>query len=754
MFTYFKKIYKNNKVKLLLITIFLFILNPTMLFMINQENQYYGLKNDFPVCSDYWMLTGIHVDNNWSLTESTYDWCIGTGTIGDPYLIENVTIDAQGNTGILIEHTNEYFRIENCTIYNAGNWYSAGGYYHAGIRLNYANNGIFNNNTIYDTDFASISTKYAENLTFMENKLSQNQIYGLYFSLSENIIINNNSISGNFLDMNAMHSINITMKDNKLLQKGISFAADNTQQITSHDIDQSNTVNGKVIYFYKNRDDLVPVDFLGAGQIILANCSNSHISNLSLSSFYSGIQLFFSVYNIIEWSNFTSLGELSIRLQRSYHNTLRYNRFNNGDGIDLRYSDDNHIIFNNFSNSLNSIVIAGYCERNNISYNEINNPHYGIYLATEASDNKIFHNSITNSGLYAIRLWRYCDLNEIYENIIEENDQYGIILENDCDSNVIKNNKILDNLDGIHLDIGCDINGIYNNTFQLNGLHAYDDGVDNYWNLTNIGNYWDNYTGFDLNDDNIGDTPYLISGSALSADYAPIWSDGDDINPSINIINPSNITYYRDAPIIDINVFDINGVNTTWYTIIGSGENFIFETSSFEVNSSLWMDQAQGSFTIRVFANDSAGNIGYADVNLIKDTINPFIMINSPLSGSKFGTTPPTINLTITEMYLDQLWFIINDSSTLNFVAASSGENVFALESSLWELIPEGHVLITFFTNDTVGNLGTISITIIKQIPEEKPEPPSIPGFSLLVILIILLSSVVILSRRNIIKKK
>ena len=754
MLKYFKIIYKNNKFKILLITILLISLSSPMIFTIYRNSNHHRLENKFPVSSDYWILTGIHIDNNWSLTESIYDWCIGSGTIGDPYTIENITIDAQGRSGIMVENTIEYFRIQNCTINNTGSWNGAGGYYEAGIRLSHADNGIIYNNTIYDTDFAAISLDYAENHNISDNNLYQNQLWGLSILFSETIDVKNNSLNANFADMGIQRSEYITMNDNRLLQKGIRFRADFIQEIVSHDIDQSNTVNGKVIYYYKNMNNLVPINFSDAGQVILANCKYSHISNLSLSSFISGIELFYSDYNVIEWNNFTSFGDLSIKLHRSSNNTLQYNRFTAGDGIDMSYANDNDILFNHFSDSLHSIQIAGYCERNNISYNEIDEASYSIYLATAASNNKIFYNNITNSGLYAIRLWRYCDLNEIYENNIEENDQYGVILENDCDTNIIRNNKIRDNLDGIYLETGCDLNGIYNNTFQLNGLHAHDDGVDNYWNLTNTGNYWDNYTGSDQNDDNIGDSPYVISGSALSADYAPIWNDGDDLSPNINILNPTAYSYYNEPPVIELNITDAGGVNTTWYTIIGSGENYTFGSASFEINMSAWLNLAQGIFTVRVFANDTTGNLEYAEIDLIKDTINPFLMINSPLSGAEFGSTPPNINLTVTEVNLFQLWFTINDSSTLNYVAGSSGENTFSIESSIWNLIPEGHVLITFFANDTLGQTGTISITIIKEIPEEPPEPPSIPGFNVFIILFFSLFSVILLSRMKTNKNK
>ena len=72
----------------------------------------------------YWNLTGsnIFIDDldpsrNWSYTASHYDWCSGSGTWTDPYIIENVTIDGQdaGNC-IFIKNSVVPFIIRNCTL--------------------------------------------------------------------------------------------------------------------------------------------------------------------------------------------------------------------------------------------------------------------------------------------------------------------------------------------------------------------------------------------------------------------------------------------------------------------------------------------------------------------------------------------------------------------------------------------------------------------------------------------------------------
>ena len=74
-----------------------------------------------------------------------------------------------------------------------------------------------------------------------------------------------------------------------------------------------------------------------------------------------------------------------------------------------------------------------------------------------------------------------------------------------------------------------------------NRIQAHDDGEKNTWydSISREGNYWSDYTGRDGNDDSIGDTPYLIGGSAGSIDYFPIWDDGIEHAPYF-INEPNN----------------------------------------------------------------------------------------------------------------------------------------------------------------------------------------------------------------------
>ncbi|MFX0137724.1 MAG: ABC transporter substrate-binding protein [Candidatus Hodarchaeota archaeon] len=139
--------------------------------------------------SGYWPLDFIHVDGNWTQTNSTFEWCSGSGTEIDPYLIEDVVIDGQNSSScIIIENTNEYFKIKNCTLFN-----STG----AGIELNNVSNSQLignncsNNNLGISLHFNSI------NNTISANFINNNSQFGIIMKNAHNNLIFNNTIIWN-----------------------------------------------------------------------------------------------------------------------------------------------------------------------------------------------------------------------------------------------------------------------------------------------------------------------------------------------------------------------------------------------------------------------------------------------------------------------------------------------------------------------------------------------------------------------------
>lgn len=144
--------------------------------------------------SNYWTnFTYIHITAaNWS-TAAGYDWCSGDGSWSNPYIIENITMDATGSptgSGIYISNSNNsYFIIRNCTVINA----PAVGAEDAGIRLDNTGNGTLIQNNCTSNGRCGISLNYnCQNNSVLFNNVSEN---GLGIQLYTNC--HNNTILGN-----------------------------------------------------------------------------------------------------------------------------------------------------------------------------------------------------------------------------------------------------------------------------------------------------------------------------------------------------------------------------------------------------------------------------------------------------------------------------------------------------------------------------------------------------------------------------
>jgi len=134
--------------------------------------------------------------SNWSVAKDA-EICTGFGTYSEPYVIKDLIIDSgySGNC-ILIRYSSVYFRIENCTVYNAGSQY--------GIYLNSVENGrVFNNNC--SSNYHGIILFNSDN-NIISGNIANNNSYGsgIYILRS-----NNNNISGNTANNNYLSGIEL-----------------------------------------------------------------------------------------------------------------------------------------------------------------------------------------------------------------------------------------------------------------------------------------------------------------------------------------------------------------------------------------------------------------------------------------------------------------------------------------------------------------------------------------------------------------
>jgi len=480
-------------------------------------------------------LTFIHITNlNWTVANNT-EWCSGSGTWGDPYVIENMIINASDSPtgcGIFIENSvNAYFTIKNVTIFETTN----------GIKLENTNKGTLINNILSNNIENGIFMVNCVNNTILRNQLINNDMQGIHlFSYCINNIILGNTIKND---------------GTNLQNTGIYL----------EDFCDNNDILGNFIF--DNNDN---------GIVFYDDCKN----NL--------------VYNNTIRNTITTLQDWGIRLQNGCdQNNISLNLIEdlNNYGIYIVTSDGNSILNNQIIDISTGMYIL-LAQQSEIISNTISGGSIAISLSA-CNGGEIIGNFINDTGNYAIRLYTNCDDNEFYDNIIKDNSGIGIQLYEPLNDN----------------------NLFYKNSFISNGVHVFDNGTANFWNNTIVGNYWDNYTGLDLNNDNIGDTPFIIPGGANSNDSLPIVDHGP---PSITINTPTSSEYSVNAP--EFNIFvNETYIYSMWYTINNSGVRYYF-TENGTIDQDAWYALNDSNVIITFYARDIAWNIGFTSVDLIKNT--------------------------------------------------------------------------------------------------------------------------------------
>ena len=180
-----------------------------------------------------------------------------------------------------------------------------------------------------------------------------------------------------------------------------------------------------------------------------------------------------------------------------------------------------------------------------------------------------------------------------------------------------------------------------------------------------------------------------------------------------DIISPlENELFGADAPSFIVKI-TCSFLNITWYTLDGGQNKYIF-TENVSVNEAAWDALADGVISIRFYANNTLGDIDFEQVNVIKDSLQPIINITSPSENEVFGVDAPSFSVEITDTNLDTMWYTVNSSAT-KFVFTQDG----VIDQTVWDALADGDVLLTFFANDTLGNLASESIIIRKSTSGE-----------------------------------
>lgn len=218
------------------------------------------------------------------------------------------------------------------------------------------------------------------NTTIRNNIITNNRWDGIFLTASDSSTIKNNTVMnhgkwGLYLG----YSLGVTLRDNKIARNRWNFGVSIS---FIHDIDDSNALDGKPIYYWINHhDEQVPAN---AGYVAIINSLNITARNLNLTKNGQGLVLVNSKKCLIENSLITKMG---------YY------------GIQLVNSDDNIICTNNVTDNKDGyfdvgIALQSTSTRNTISNNLIENNGLGILLH-KSDNNTIYHNNFVNNTVQA-----------------------------------------------------------------------------------------------------------------------------------------------------------------------------------------------------------------------------------------------------------------------------------------------------------------------------------------------------------------
>ncbi|MEW5761213.1 MAG: NosD domain-containing protein [Candidatus Thermoplasmatota archaeon] len=343
---------------------------------------------------------------------------VGNGSIGAPYIIENYDISAITAHGIDIRNTKVYFIIRNCIIHDGisnkkdgihlynvtnGKIQNLGCYNnYNSIYLMYSSNNSISRNEIYNNS-EGVNLYFSSN-----NNITSNQIYGnskdgihltasTYNNISENKIHNNswdgicfhlsskNEIISNWIYRNSEgvyldSSSNNILKNNILENNTHNFGVDGPAIYSFYqEIDVSNKINGKPIYYIAKQNNLLFDESIAIGYLGLISCKNITVKNLTINDNLQGLLLVDNSYSTIILNQIYKNHYGIYLFYSSFNNISANNIYNNFDGIYLSYSSNNNITSNQIYNN-NEGIRFSYSLNNKIHYNGIyNNTNYGIY---------------------------------------------------------------------------------------------------------------------------------------------------------------------------------------------------------------------------------------------------------------------------------------------------------------------------------------------------------------------------------------
>ena len=281
--------------------------------------------------------------------------------------------------------------------------------------------------------------------------------------------------------------------------------------------------------------------------ILIKNASQCEVSFCQIDNSLFGIDMQMVNNSLILENNITSkdfdlgLRGDGLRLWYSHDNIVRKNRLIKSRDMVVWYSHGN-LIEENVGEHCRYSLHFMYAGKNIVRNNRYKHNSVGIFFMY--SQDTIATGNIVQSSIGATGMG--IGMKDVSNFTIKENTiiycAQGLYIDRspfEPDThNWIEDNKVLYNSEAIHFHSLSENNILKNNIIKGNIEDIVNDSRGSKTNENEIvGNYWDNYAGFDRDQDNIGDTPHKVYQYADQ-----LWVYNPDVkffygSPVISLLN-------------------------------------------------------------------------------------------------------------------------------------------------------------------------------------------------------------------------
>ena len=301
----------------------------------------------------------------------------------------------------------------------------------------------------------------------------------------------------------------------------------------------------------------------GSYGIYFGNVSNAIIRNITIYDSDSELLYLYETENIIiKDSIFFNAGKISFNILIDYSTNIlvENNTIFNSDFVGIKFRDSNSstVIDNTLRNNKNSGIVLGHTQNISISNNIIkDNLGYGISVEGDSEDTNVTNNLIYNnpqSGIFLSAKNTLVSNNTIYNNAL-----YGLVINAPSLNTIISNNNFIDNHHEIPMS--PQISEPFTNSSYQN-------------------NYFSEFTGPDVNNDGIVDSPYVIYENNNVIDQHPKTTVY--LNSKIHILTKPNI-----LPFAGTSPYS-GSLNITWGRASDTFNHSVTYSVYYSTDNSTW----------------------------------------------------------------------------------------------------------------------------------------------------------------------